>query len=73
MKKRRYYVFTYDWEQAEYTPQLGVYCGPYSLFGLRRALRKLRDMGYDTGRQDSSVYVSSGPTKRAATPVGGEK
>jgi len=55
----RYYVRTLDPETGDYTPQKGVRKGPYSLWGLRKAIRKLRGMGYDGGRQDPSVYVWS--------------
>ncbi len=46
----RYYVSTWDGERQKFTPQKGVRTGPYSMFGLRRALRKLRSMGYDVKR-----------------------
>jgi hypothetical protein len=45
-KKPRYYIQTYDAEKGEFTPQVGVRTGPYTLFGLRKAIRKLRAMGY---------------------------
>jgi len=44
--RSRYYVTTWNHEKCEFTPQLGVRTGPYSLFGLRRVIRKLREMGY---------------------------
>ena len=56
--KTRYDVLTYDWDKREYTPQRGVRRGPWSKWGLRRALRKLRKLGYDTGRGSSSVFVA---------------
>ena len=62
MVKPRYYVETYDPEREEFTPQKGVRKGPYSLWGLRKAIRKLRVMGYECGRQDSSVFVWIEPT-----------
>jgi hypothetical protein len=52
-----YYVRTWDSERMEYTPQAGIKAGPYSQFGLRRAIRKLRDMGYEAYRDDSSVLI----------------
>lgn len=56
--KARYRVTTYDSWKNGFTPQKGVRCGPYSLFGLRKALRKLRGMGYDTSREGGvSVFV----------------
>ena len=51
MKKARYRVLTWDVDLQKYTPQKGVRQGPYSLFGLRKALRKLKAMGYDIFRQ----------------------
>ncbi len=57
--KTRYYVYTWDDERSRWTPQRGVRCGPYSLFGLRRALRKLRQHGYSARRYDSAVRVES--------------
>lgn len=57
--KTRYYVYTWDANKQGFTPQKGVRCGPYSLFGLRKALRALSRVGYDTGRNAPSVYVSS--------------
>jgi len=53
----RYYVLTYDPERGEYTPQRGVRKGPYTLFGLRKALRQLEEMGYEARKGDSSVLV----------------
>lgn len=53
--KPRYYVYTWDIEKEDFTPQKGVRCGPYSLFGLRRALRALQSLGYEAdyyGRRD---------------------
>jgi hypothetical protein len=55
--KARYYVTTYDPERGDFTPQAGVRTGPYTLFGLRRALRALRTWGYPATRDDPSVYV----------------
>ncbi len=57
--KRRYYVTTWDSNKEAFTPQRGVRKGPYSLFGLRKALRALRTMGYSAHRHDPSVYVES--------------
>jgi len=44
--KAKYRVLTWDSEREEYTPQSGVRSGPYTLFGLRKAIRKLRSLGY---------------------------
>jgi hypothetical protein len=58
--KPRYYVYTWDTWKTGFTPQKGVRCGPYSLFGLRKALRKLRGMGYSARRDDPAVLVLDG-------------
>ncbi len=57
MTKPRYYVRTYDWNAEEYTPQAGVKVGPYSIWGLKRALQRLRSLGYQAHRQDNDVLV----------------
>ena len=61
-RKKKYEVFTWDAEKEEWNPQEGVRRGPYTLFGLRRALRRLRDLGYPCDYQsnncgDPSVLV----------------
>ena len=53
--KPRYCVTTWDMNRQEWTPQVGVRTGPYTQFGLRKALRALQRMSYDTRR---SVAVS---------------
>lgn len=55
--KPRYYVTTWDEELEDFTPQKGVRTGPYTMFGLRKALRQLRNMGYQADHDDPSVYV----------------
>ncbi len=45
-RRTRYYVKTWDTYKTGFTPQKGVRKGPYTLFGLRKAIRKLRAMGY---------------------------
>lgn len=55
--RHRYYVTTWDTNLQRFTPQIGVRTGPYSLFGLRRPLRKLRQMGYDIMPRGSAVSV----------------
>jgi len=55
--KPRYYVTTWDTERQEFTPQPGVRTGPYSLWSLKRALRKLQALGYSCARDDPSVHV----------------
>lgn len=58
MSGDKYYVTTWDSENREFTPQCGVRTGPYSKFGLKKPLRKLRAMGYDISRQGgTSVLV----------------
>ncbi len=57
MKPLAYFVKTWDWERHEFTPQEGVSVGPYSLMGLRAALRKLKTLGYDAKRGDNSTLV----------------
>jgi hypothetical protein len=52
-----YDVTTWDARRQAFTPQRGVRRGPYTLWGLRRALRKLREMGYSCDREDSAVLV----------------
>jgi hypothetical protein len=49
-------VLTWDTDLQEFTPQDGVDPGPYTLFGLRPALRQLREMGYG-GWQSPCVLV----------------
>jgi hypothetical protein len=56
-KRKRYEVLTWDAEKQDWTPQKGVRRGPYTLFGLRRAIRKLREIGYSGHRNDPSVYL----------------
>jgi len=57
---RRYYVTTWDAELQQFTPQIGVPEGPYTLWGLRRALRQLQDMGYETTKAGGvSVLVEA--------------
>lgn len=51
-----YFVLTWDAEAQQWSPQKGVKPGPYTLFGLRKPLRKLAGMGYD-GVDDPSVLV----------------
>ena len=58
MTKTRYYVRTWDAELQQYTPQRGVRCGPWSLWGLRKAIRKLRSMGYGCEYSSDMGYWS---------------
>ena len=57
MNKPRYYIYTWDQNKDVYTPQAGVRCGPYSLFGLRKPIRKLQAIGYVAKRGDSAVII----------------
>ena len=59
---RLYRVTTWDTETQRFTPQPSVPEGPYTLFGLRSALRKLRQCGYDIKRAWApSVLVEAYP------------
>jgi hypothetical protein len=58
-----YEVLTLDPETGVYTPQSGVPRGPYTLFGLRVALRQLMTMGYSARRSDQYVLVRRVPEK----------
>jgi hypothetical protein len=58
MAKVYYEVLTWDVRKEDFTPQIGVRRGPWSKWGLRRALRKLNRCGYDTDRHNApSVLV----------------
>jgi hypothetical protein len=63
MDDARYEVLTWDMDLQQFTPQQGLPPGPFSLFGLRRALRTLRAMGYGADRDDCSTLV-----RRVARP-----
>ena len=56
--KATYSVETWDPNLKQFTVQKGVRTGPYSLWGLRRALRKLRALGYTARKGDPAVSVS---------------
>jgi hypothetical protein len=59
-KPPRYEVLTWDPETGEFTPQIGVRRGPYTLFGLRAAIRKLYYLGYgefDLARGSTTVRI----------------
>lgn len=44
--------------KPKFTPQVGVRRGPYSLFGLRKALQKLQQFGHGRSRADGfSILV----------------
>jgi hypothetical protein len=59
--KPLYRIYTYDPMKEAFTPQSGVRSGPYSLFGLRKALRALQNLGYPCDRHDPSVLVERHP------------
>lgn len=46
----KYFVTTWDTDQQDFTPQEGVPAGPWTLWGLRIALRALRELGYIASR-----------------------
>lgn len=52
MATYKYKVTTWDQDKQKFTPQMGVRKGPYSKWGLRRALRALQAIGYDTTREN---------------------
>jgi hypothetical protein len=54
--KPRYYVTTWDADKGEYTPQKGVRTGPWSLWGLRKAILALRSMGYSADYDGKTLY-----------------
>lgn len=57
-KHKNYYdVLTWDIDKQKFTPQRGVRRGPYTLFGLRKALRKLGNMGYAGSHREPCVSV----------------
>ena len=55
--KRRYRVLTWDPDLEKWTPQIGVRCGPYTLWGLRKPLRQLRELGYVGSYKEPCVLV----------------
>ncbi len=56
----KYEVLTWDMDKQAWTPQHGVRRGPYTRWGLRRALRKLKAMNYDIRRHNAhSVLVQT--------------
>ena len=57
MARRLYEVLTWDGDRRRFTPQRGVRKGPYTLFGTRRALRRLGTMGYAGRPSEPMVKV----------------
>ena len=68
MSRSRYQVLTYDPNLSRFTPQRGVRKGPYTLFGTRRALRRLGTMGY-AGRPSEPMVRVREWKKGAACPT----
>lgn len=70
MSERLYFVETWDSEKQAFTPQEGVPIGPYTKFGLRKAIRDLREIGYPcwyrsfdlAGDAFVSIYAMDGET-----------
>jgi hypothetical protein len=58
VKRALFVIKTWDTDADEFTPQRGVRCGPYTLFGLRKAVRKLRRLGYPCCKDDPAVSIS---------------
>lgn len=54
---KTYEVLTWDSDKSDFTPQRGVRRGPYSQFGLRKALRKLRQIGYEINRASATAIL----------------
>ncbi len=54
--KARYEVLTWDTYKQKFTPQQGVRRGPYTIWGLKRALRKLQQMGYPCDYRSNDGY-----------------
>jgi hypothetical protein len=65
MNKRQrpgYYIETYDAVKETYTPHRGVRTGPWTLFGLRKAIRKLRAGGYPCNYQSRNLCCGCDPS-----------
>lgn len=50
-------VLTWDPDKRAWTPQKGLWAGPYTFRGALRACRKLRAMGYTTPKRDNFVML----------------
>ena len=55
--KPKYEILTWDIDRQDFTPQQGVRRGPYTLFGLRKAIRALRECGYTVSRHGDSFTL----------------
>jgi len=53
----RFYVSTWDADKQAFTAQMGVRTGPYSKWGLRKALRKIRGDGYQISPRRCAFMV----------------
>lgn len=70
MKRPKYRVLTWDIDRQKFTPQPGVRSGPYTLFALRKVLRRLNHMGYDIKRAFApSVLVERIEDKRCSSKL----
>lgn len=57
MTRDRFYVSTWDSEKQTFTAQRGIRTGPYSKWGLRKALRKIEAAGYQISPRRCAVWV----------------
>lgn len=64
-----YIVKTWDPDLQRFTPQVGVPVGPHTLFGLRRPLRELQRLGYDTTRRDGHYVEVERVLHRVVHPL----
>jgi len=55
--KPKYEILTWDIDRQDFTPQQGVRRGPYTLFGLRKAIRAMRECGYTVRRHGDSFTL----------------
>lgn len=62
----RYEVLTWDTHANAYTPDLN---GTYTLFGLRTAIRELRNLSYPCDRDDPSVLIRRLPEGEPSWPT----
>lgn len=60
--RKLYEVLTWDRDAQAFTPQIGVPRGPYTLWELKAALRKLQSMGYPCDRSHRDGETHSDPS-----------
>jgi hypothetical protein len=60
-RRKRYEVLTWDTDKQKFTPQQGVRRGPYTLWGLKRALRKLQSYGYPCNYRGRNGWPEGDP------------